>query len=137
MQRPDLWGATAPIAGVLDLLRFHLFGQGAGWQGDMGSPDDPAGFAVLRTISPLHLVKPGTKYPPMFIVTSDHDVRVAPLHSYKFAAAVQAAQAGSGRIVLKVETQSGHGGGSTITQHIEQSTDLLAFFARNLGLELR
>src|SRR5262249_48521540 len=133
VQRPDLFAATVPIAGVLDLLRFQLFGQGAGWQGDLGSPDDPAGFATLYKLSPLHNVRPGTKYPAMFLVTSDHDVRVAPLHSYKMAAGLQAAQSGPGRILLRVETESGHGGGSTLEQHVEQDADILAFLAQNLG----
>ncbi len=136
MQRPDLFGATVPIAGVLDLLRFQLFGQGAGWQGDMGSPDDPAEFPALRAMSPLHNVHEGTKYPAMFVITSDHDVRVAPLHSYKFAAALQAAQAGPNRILLRVQTESGHGGGSTLEQRVAQETEILTFLASNLGLAL-
>ena len=137
VQRPDLFGATVPIAGVLDLLRFQLFGQGAGWQGDMGSPDEPTDFASLYKISPLHNVHAGTKYPAIFVVTSDHDVRVAPLHSYKMAAALQAAQQGPGRILLRVQTESGHGGGSTLEQHVEQYTEILGFLAQNLGLPLQ
>jgi prolyl oligopeptidase len=136
VQRPDLFAATVPIAGVLDLLRFQLFGQGAGWQGDMGSPDDPTELPALYKISPLHNVRARTKYPSVFVVTSDHDVRVAPLHSYKFAAALQAAQSGAGRVLLRVQTESGHGGGSTRSQKIEQETEILAFFARTLGLAL-
>ena len=136
VERPDLFGATVPIAGVLDLLRFQLFGQGAGWQTDLGSPDDATEFAALYKISPLHNVR-ATNYPAIFVITSDHDVRVAPLHSYKFAAALQTAQRGPGRILLRVETESGHGGGSTVAQEIEQQTDVLAFFARNLGLPLQ
>jgi prolyl oligopeptidase len=136
VERPDLFGATVPIAGVLDLLRFQLFGQGAGWQGDLGSPDDPTEFATLYKISPLHNVRAGTKYPSIFVVTSDHDVRVAPLHSYKFAAALQAAQAGPARVLLRVETESGHGGGSTLSQYVEQETEVLTFLAHNLGMTL-
>jgi len=138
VQRPDLFGASVPIAGVDDLLRFQLFGEGAGWQGDLGSAEgSPSEFAFLASISPLHNVRAGTTYPPIFVITSDHDVRVAPLHSYKFAAALQAAQAGPGRIALRVETQSGHGGGSTLAQRVAHDTEVLAFFARNLGLSLR
>ncbi len=136
VQRPDLFGAVAPIAGVLDLLRFHLFGQGAGWQADLGHPDVPAEAAYLRKISPLHNVRAGTYYPAMFVVTSDHDVRVAPLHSYKFGAALQAAQAGPAPILMRVETESGHGGGGLKSQELEQDTELIAFFAKYLGLEL-
>jgi prolyl oligopeptidase len=136
MQRPELFGAVVPIAGVHDLLRFHLFGQGAGWQGDLGSPEDPAEFAVLRVTSPLHNIRAGTRYPATFVITSDHDTRVAPLHSYKLAAALQAAQAGPAPVVMRVETQSGHGGGTTRLQAIDQNTEILAFLAANLGLRL-
>ncbi|HLL25090.1 MAG TPA: prolyl oligopeptidase family serine peptidase, partial [Kofleriaceae bacterium] len=134
MQRPDLYGASVPLTGVHDLLRFHLFGQGAGWQTAMGSIEVPEEYRALRATSPLHTVKPGTRYPPMLIVTGDHDVRVAPLHSYKLAAALQHAQAGDAPIVLRVETQSGHGGGSTGAQKVAQRTDIMAFFAAHLGL---
>jgi len=136
MQRPELFGAVVPIGGVHDLLRFQLFGQGAGWQGELGSPDDPAEFAVLRATSPLHNVRAGARYPAIFVVTSDHDVRVAPLHSYKLAAALQAAQAGPAPVLMRVETESGHGGGTTRSQAIEQSTEILGFLAANLGLEV-
>jgi prolyl oligopeptidase len=137
MQRPDLFGAVAPLSGVLDLLRFQLFGQGAGWQGELGSPDNPSEFRALLAYSPLHNVRTGTRYPPTLIVTADHDVRVAPLHSYKFAAALQAAQGGDAPILLRVDTKTGHGTGPTLTQKIDQTTEMLAFFARNLGLELK
>jgi prolyl oligopeptidase len=136
MQRPDLFGVVVPLAGVHDLLRFQLFGQGAGWQGELGSPDDPAKFAVLRATSPLHNVRAGTRYPAMFIVTADHDVRVAPLHSYKLAAALQAAQAGPAPILMRVETKSGHGGGTTRAQAIDQQTERLAYFAATLGMHI-
>jgi prolyl oligopeptidase len=136
-ERPDLWGATVPIAGVHDLLRFQLFGQGKGWEGDLGDPDNAEDFKFLYSISPLHNVKPGTSYPPMFVITADHDVRVAPLHTYKYAAALQAAQAGPGRIVVRVETETGHGaGGSTLTQFVDQSSEIIEFFAKTLGLDL-
>jgi prolyl oligopeptidase len=136
MMRPELFGAVVPLAGVHDLLRFQLFGQGAGWQGDLGSPDDPTEFAALRATSPLHNVRAGTRYPAMFIVTADHDVRVAPLHSYKLAAALQAAQAAPAPILMRVETKSGHGGGTTRGQAIDQQTERFAFFAASLGMHL-
>ncbi|HEX3763924.1 MAG TPA: prolyl oligopeptidase family serine peptidase [Kofleriaceae bacterium] len=136
MQRPDLFAAVVPVAGVHDLLRFQLFGQGAGWQGDLGSIDDPTEFAALRATSPLHNVRPHTRYPAVMIITADHDVRVAPLHSYKLAAALQAAQAGPAPVVLRVETASGHGGGTTRAQAIEQQTERYVFFAANLGLHV-
>jgi prolyl oligopeptidase len=133
VERPDLFAAVAPLAGVLDLLRYPLFGQGAGWEGDWGSPDVPSQLEALRAYSPLHNVRPGTAYPAMYIVTADHDVRVAPIHSYKFTAAVQAAQAGPQPILLRVETMSGHGGGTTLSSKVDQSTEELAFFLQRLG----
>ena len=136
MQRPDLFGAVLPHAGVHDLLRFQLFGQGAGWQGDLGTIENPAEFAALRATSPLHNVRAGTHYPAVLLTTADHDVRVAPLHSYKLAAALQAAQAGAAPILLRVETASGHGGGTTRTQAIDQQSERYAFFAAQLGLKL-
>jgi prolyl oligopeptidase len=132
-QRPDLFGATAALSGVLDMVRFARFGQGAGWEGDYGSIDRPDELAALLAYSPVHNVRPGTRYPPTLVVTADHDVRVAPLHSYKFAAALQAAQAGPAPVLLRVETTSGHGGGTTRTSQIAQEADLLAFFLENLG----
>ncbi|HET9624333.1 MAG TPA: prolyl oligopeptidase family serine peptidase [Kofleriaceae bacterium] len=136
VHRPDLFGVAMPLAGVHDLLRFQLFGEGAGWQADLGSIDVPEEFAALRATSPLHNVKPGTHYPAVYVVTADHDVRVAPLHSYKLAAALQAAQAGAAPVLLRVETKSGHGGGTTRAQTIEQQSERYAFFAENLGLKV-
>jgi prolyl oligopeptidase len=136
LQRPELFGASVPIAGVLDMVRFHLFGQGAGWESDVGSPENPEELKALYAYSPVHNVRPGTHYPPTFVITSDHDVRVAPLHSYKFAAALQAGQGGSAPILLRVETVSGHGGGFTLSQKIDQDTEILTFLAHHLGLAL-
>jgi prolyl oligopeptidase len=134
MQRPDLFAAVAPLAGVHDMLRFSRFGQGAGWSGDLGSPDVPRELTSLRAYSPLHNVRPGTSYPATYLVTADHDVRVAPLHSYKLAAAMQAAQAGPRPVLLRVETTSGHGGGTTVSSRVDQSAELLAFFEYALGV---
>jgi len=132
-QRPDLFAAAAPLSGVLDMLRFPLFGQGAGWEGDYGTPENAEEFKALYAYSPVHNAHPGTHYPATLVVTADHDVRVAPLHSYKFAAALQAAQAGDAPVLLRVETTSGHGGGTTRSSQIDQRADLLAFFLQNLG----
>ncbi len=131
-QRPDLFAAVAPLQGVLDMMRFHLFGEGAGWAGDFGSPAVPAEARALRAYSPLHNVRAGTRYPAMYIVTSDHDVRVAPLHSYKFAAALQAAQAGPAPILLRVATTAGHGGATTKSARVDNDVELLSFFTRYL-----
>ena len=134
LQHPELYGAAFPIAGVDDLMRFQLFGQGAGWQADLGHPDDPVEGRALFAISPVHNTHAGTRYPATLVITSDHDVRVAPLHSYKLAAALQAAQGGAAPILLHVEADSGHGGGSQVSQEIEQDADILAFAAKYLGL---
>jgi prolyl oligopeptidase len=136
VKRPELFGVAMPLAGVHDLLRFQLFGEGAGWQADLGSLDVREEFEALRATSPLHNVKPGTRYNAIYVVTADHDVRVAPLHSYKLAAALQAAQAGSAPVLLRVETRSGHGGGTTLAQIVEQQSERYAFFAENLGLKV-
>jgi prolyl oligopeptidase len=136
LQRPELFRAVVPIVGVFDMLRFPLFGQGAGWQGDMGSPSVEREFRALLAFSPVHNTRAGTRYPAALVLTGDHDVRVAPLHSYKFVAALQAAQAGDAPILLHVDTASGHQGGSTLQQTIGAEARLYAFLARQLGLTL-
>jgi prolyl oligopeptidase len=133
-QRPDLYGAAVAAVGVMDMLRFNKFGQGAGWTGDYGSPQDPQEFKALRAYSPVHNVRPGTKYPATLIITGDHDTRVMPMHSFKFAAALQAAQAGPAPVLLYLERASGHGGGGTMSQAIDQNADIYAFLIRNLGM---
>jgi prolyl oligopeptidase len=136
-QRPDLYGAAVAQVGVMDMLRFDRFGQGAGWAGDYGSPSDPEDFKALRGYSPVHNVRPGKHYPATLIVTGDHDTRVMPMHSFKFAAALQAAQAGPAPVLLYLESSSGHGGGATVRQAIEQNADIYAFLVKNLGMHPR
>ena len=136
-QRPDLFGAAVVQVGVLDMLRFDRFGQGAGWEGDYGSPHDPLEFKALYAYSPVHHVRPGTHYPATLVITGDHDTRVMPMHSFKFAAALQAAQAGPAPVLLAVDLSSGHGGGETVTQAIEQKADIYAFLSRNLDMPRR
>jgi len=136
-QRPDLYGAAVAQVGVLDMLRFNRFGQGAGWEGDYGSPDDVQEFKALRAYSPVHNVRRGVHYPATLVITGDHDTRVMPMHSFKFAAALQAAQAGPAPVLLSVDLSSGHGGGETVTQAIEQSADLYAFLLANLAMQVR
>ena len=133
-QRPDLFGAAIVQVGVLDMLRFNLFGQGAGWEGDYGSPQDPQQFRALYSYSPVHNVHRGTHYPATLVITGDHDTRVMPMHSFKFAAALQAAQAGDAPVLLAVDLSSGHGGGETVTQAIAQSADMYTFLAKNLHM---
>jgi prolyl oligopeptidase len=116
------------------MLRFNRFGQGAGWEGDYGSPQDPGQFRALYAYSPVHNVRAGTRYPATLVITGDHDTRVMPMHSFKFVATLQAAQAGPAPVLLAVDLSSGHGGGETITQAIEQNADIYAFLFRNLAL---
>ncbi|TLY66393.1 MAG: S9 family peptidase [Gammaproteobacteria bacterium] len=136
-QRPELFGAAIAQVGVLDMLRFNRFGQGAGWEGDYGSPEDPREFKALYAYSPVHNVHPGTHYPATLVITGDHDSRVMPMHSFKFAAALQTAQAGPAPVLLAVDLSSGHGGGETVTQAIEQGADVYAFLAENLDMRGR
>jgi len=133
-QRPDLWGAVLCQVGVLDMLRFQKFTIGWAWAGEYGSADDPEDFKFLRAYSPLHNVKPGTKFPPTLITTGDHDDRVMPAHSYKFAAAMQHAQAGTAPVLIRIETRTGHGQGRPTTKQIELAADQLAFFQQALRM---
>ncbi len=108
-QRPELFAVALPAVGVMDMLRFHKFTGGAAWAGEYGSADDPGGLQYLFAYSPLHNLKPGTCYPATLVTTADHDDRVVPSHSYKFAAALQAAQGCDRPVLLRVETQGSHG----------------------------
>jgi prolyl oligopeptidase len=127
VQRPDLFGAVIVGVGVLDMLRFHKFTIGWGWISDYGSPDDAAEFQALYAYSPYHNLKPGTPYPPTLITTADHDDRVVPAHSFKFAAALQEANGGPHPTLIRIETRAGHGGGKPVQKQIEEAADLLAF----------
>jgi prolyl oligopeptidase len=133
-QRPDLFGAAVPAVGVMDMLRFQKFTIGWAWASDYGSSDDPAEFKALYAYSPLHNIRPGTKYPATLIITGDHDDRVVPAHSFKFAATLQAAQAGPKPVLIRIETRAGHGAGKPTTMLIEESADKWAFLARELHM---
>lgn len=134
-QRPDLFAAALPTVGVLDVLRFHKFTIGAAWISDYGDPDTPDGFAVTHAYSPLHHVVHGTAYPPTLVSTADHDDRVVPLHSYKFAAALQAAQGADAPVLLRVDIAAGHGAGKPLGKIAAEWTDLLSFAAAHTGLD--
>ncbi len=134
-QRPELFGAALPAVGVLDMLRYHRFTIGWAWAGDYGTSDDPAQFRALQAYSPLHNVRAGTRYPPTLVTTADHDDRVVPAHSYKFTAALQAAQAGAEPILIRIDTRAGHGAGKPTAMLIEEEADRQAFLVRELGLE--
>jgi prolyl oligopeptidase len=126
-KRPDLYGACLPAVGVLDMLRFHLFTVGSFWVSDYGSPDDSAMFPVLLAYSPVHNVRPGTAYPPTMVTTADHDDRVFPAHSHKFAAALQAAQASDAPILHRVDERAGHGLGKPKGKLLDEVADRWAF----------
>jgi len=132
-QRPDLFKAVIQQAGVMDMLRFHKFTIGSAWKADYGSSENPDEFKALYAYSPVHNVKPGTHYPATLITTADHDDRVVPAHSFKYAAALQAAQGGDNPILIRIDTKSGHGASST-RKAIEQTTDIYSFLMWNLGV---
>jgi prolyl oligopeptidase len=134
-QRPDLYGAALPAVGVMDMLRFHKFTIGWAWVDDYGSSDDPEQFRTLLAYSPLHNLKPGSCYPPTLITTADHDDRVVPAHSFKFAAALQAAQLCNNPVLIRIETKAGHGAGKPTTKLIEEAADKWAFLVRVLGVQ--
>jgi len=135
VQRPDLFAACLPGAGVLDMLRYQKFGAGRFWTGEYGSSQDPKMFPILRAYSPYHNLRRGVHYPATLITAADHDDRVVPSHSYKFAARLQAAQAGSAPILLRVESGAGHGGPLT-SQWLEIQADRLAFIVRACQVNL-
>ena len=133
-QHSDLYGAALAEVGIMDMLRFHKFTIGWGWTSDFGSPDDPEGFRTVFAYSPLHNIRPGAAYPPTLITTGDHDDRVVPGHSFKYAAALQAAQAGDAPIVIRIDTDAGHGLGKPVGKLIDERTDVLAFLELALGV---
>jgi prolyl oligopeptidase len=133
-QRPDLFGAALPAVGVMDMLRFQKFTIGWAWVSDYGSSENAEEFKALYAYSPLHNIKPGTSYPPTMVTTADHDDRVWPGHSFKFAAALQAAQAGPAPILIRIETKAGHGAGKPTSKIIEESADRWAFLVKTLEM---
>ena len=134
-QRPDLFAAAIPAVGVLDMLRFHKFTIGWAWCPEYGDPDNEDDFKTLYAYSPLHNLKEGTEYPATMITTADHDDRVVPAHSFKFAAALQAAHQGDNPVLIRIETKAGHGAGKPTSKIIEEAADKWAFLVANLGME--
>jgi prolyl oligopeptidase len=135
-QRPDLFGAALPAVGVMDMLRFHKFTIGWAWVSDYGSADDPDQFKTLYAYSPYHNLLPGTHYPATLITTADHDDRVVPGHSFKFAAALQACHTGDAPVLIRIQTKAGHGFGKPTSILIEEQADIWAFLAKVLKLDL-
>ncbi|CAN5138512.1 prolyl oligopeptidase family serine peptidase [soil metagenome] len=136
-QRPELFGAALPAVGVMDMLRYHTFTIGKAWSVDYGTADDAAGFRYLYAYSPLHNLEPGTCYPATLVTTADHDDRVVPGHSFKFAATLQNAQACSNPALIRIETRAGHGAGKPTTKIIEEQADKWAFLVKVLGVEMQ
>ena len=133
-QRPDLYGACLPAVGVMDMLRFHRFTIGWAWTSDYGSSENPEEFKALFAYSPLHALKQGVQYPPTLITTADHDDRVVPAHSFKFAARLQAVHAGPHPVLIRIESKAGHGAGKPISKQIEERSDQIAFVASQFGI---
>jgi prolyl oligopeptidase len=136
-QRPELFGAALPAVGVLDMLRFQKFTIGWAWTADYGSSDEAAEFPYLYAYSPLHNLRAGTAYPATLIVTADHDDRVFPAHSFKFAAALQAAQGGPAPVLIRIETKAGHGAGKPTSKVIDEAADRYAFLVKVLGVPVK
>lgn len=133
-QRPDLMKVALPAVGVLDMLRYHTFTAGAGWAYDYGTADDNKEmFEYLKGYSPVHNVRASTKYPATMVTTGDHDDRVVPAHSFKFAAELQDKQAGDNPVIIRIETDAGHGAGTPVSKQIEQAADMYGFTLYNMG----
>ncbi len=134
-QRPDLFGAALPAVGVMDMLRYHKFTIGWAWSSDYGSAENEDEFKALYAYSPIHNIKKGGKYPAVLITTADHDDRVVPAHSYKYAATLQEGQGGDAPVLIRIETKAGHGAGKPTSKQIEEQADIYGFLIRNLGME--
>ena len=135
-QRPDLMKVALPAVGVMDMLRYHTFTAGEGWAYDYGTAEDSkAMFDYIKAYSPVHNVKAGVKYPATLVTTGDHDDRVVPAHSFKFAAELQAKQAGSNPVLIRIETNAGHGAGKPVSKTIEEAADLQAFTLYTMGVQ--
>ncbi|KJD34014.1 prolyl endopeptidase [Tamlana nanhaiensis] len=136
-QRPDLAKVALPAVGVLDMLRYHTFTAGAGWAYDYGTAEDSKDmFEYLKGYSPVHNVKEGVKYPATMVTTGDHDDRVVPAHSFKFAAELQEKQSGDNPVLIRIETDAGHGAGTPVSKTIEQYADIYGFTLFNMGFDI-
>jgi prolyl oligopeptidase len=136
-QRPDLFAVALPAVGVMDMLRYHLFTVGKGWIPEYGSSEDPVHFKNLYAYSPLHNLKPGVKYPATMVTTADHDDRVVPAHSFKFAAQLQKSHKGSNPVLIRIEERAGHGAGKPVSKVIEEAADTWAFFFYNTKTKIK
>jgi prolyl oligopeptidase len=136
-QRPDLFAVAFPAVGVMDMLRYHKFTVGKGWIPEYGSADDPEQFKYLVKYSPLHNLKPGVEYPATMVTTADHDDRVVPAHSFKFAAQLQQSHKGDNPVLIRIETKAGHGAGKPTSKIIEEQADIWSFFFYNTNAPVK
>ena len=135
-QRPDLYGAAVPEVGVLDMLRYHRFTIGWAWASDYGTSDDSREmFEYLKAYSPLHNLYRGMNYPPTLVMTADHDDRVVPAHSFKFAATLQEVNDGPNPTLIRIDSNAGHGAGRPIGKIIDSQTDMWSFVMYHLGMK--
>ncbi len=134
-QRPELFAAALPAVGVMDMLRFHKFTIGWAWTSDYGSSENPEEFKAIYAYSPLHNIKADAKYPAVMVTTADHDDRVVPAHSFKYAATLQEKQSGDAPILIRIETKAGHGAGKPTSKIIEEQADIYGFLMKNLGMK--
>ena len=137
-QRPDLFKVCIPQVGVMDMLRYHRFTIGWNWAPDYGtSADSPEMFRYLRSYSPLHCLRSGVSYPATLVTTADHDDRVVPAHSFKFAATLQQCQAGQAPCLIRIDSKAGHGGGKPLGKIMEETADIYGFIMYNIGMKVR
>jgi prolyl oligopeptidase len=134
-QRPELFKVALPAVGVMDMLRYHKFTVGWGWAVEYGNPDSASHFPYLYKYSPYHNLKEGTKYPATMVTTADHDDRVVPAHSFKFAARLQEYHKGEQPVLIRIETNAGHGAGKPTSKQIEEAADIWSFVMHQLGME--
>jgi prolyl oligopeptidase len=136
-QRPELFKVAIPQVGVMDMLRYHLFTIGWAWATEYGRSDDKEDFKNLYKYSPLHNLKSGIKYPATLITTADHDDRVVPAHSFKFAATLQTDNGGTNPTLIRIETKAGHGAGKPTDKQIDEAADIWSFVMYNLGMKFK
>lgn len=136
-QRPELFGAALPAVGVMDMLRFHKFTIGRAWTSDYGSSENPEEFKALFAYSPVHNIRRDVRYPAVLVTTADHDDRVVPAHSFKYAATLQASQIGDAPVLIRIETNAGHGAGKPTSKQIEEAADVYGFLIKTLGMKIK
>lgn len=137
VQRPDLFAVCLPAVGVMDMLRYHKFTIGWGWAVEYGSSDDQEQFSYIYKYSPVHNIRDGVQYPATLVMTADHDDRVVPAHSFKYAAQLQRSQGGQAPVLIRIDTKAGHGAGKPTSKRIEEAADMYAFLFQNVGEEYK